>query len=173
MLFRKAVFNSYMKNTLDQSQETILSFNTNIPSLTLSAVCIYQFLGWRLRLFPKIHCFSLFPTKMANFQNLTLPLNRSRSTQGHNLNRLRWTGVLDAKNQAKLKSDLWFQRIFLSIYRHVSHLGHVTPMLQTNFFPYQRSSTQNLIFILSYISMAAILVMWLRCCEHIFVLPYI
>ena len=45
-------------------------------------------------------------------QNLTLPYNRSRSTQGHHFNKLWWNGVPDATYQILWKSVHWFRRSF-------------------------------------------------------------
>ena len=86
VVMRKASFNFHMYRTLGQGQETTLTFKTHIPSLTHLAVCIYQFSGHRLQLFLKNPLFSLFPIEKPILQNLTLPLNRSRSFHSHHLN---------------------------------------------------------------------------------------
>ena len=61
-----------------------LTFNTHIPTLTQIVVCINQLSGHRLRN-PR---FSRFTIEKPKLPNLTLPLNRSRSTQCHHLHKL-------------------------------------------------------------------------------------
>ena len=72
--------------------------------------------------------------------NLTLPLKRSRSTQGHHLNKLGSTRVPDAAYKFSRSSAFWFQRrrIFhvFTIYGNGGHLGHVPWTIWTNLFPH-------------------------------------
>ena len=60
-----------------------LTFNTHISSYIQLDVCSYYFSGHWLQLFLKTPLFSFFPIEKPKLPNLTLPLNRSRSTQGH------------------------------------------------------------------------------------------
>ena len=60
---------------------------------------------------------------------LTLPENRSRSSQGHDLYKLCRAPVTDVSHQFSKSLAFWFWRRFLkvfSIYSHGGHLGHVT-----------------------------------------------
>ena len=54
--------------------------------------------------------FYLFPIQKHQGSNLTLPSNRSRSTQGHQLNKLGSTRVPDAAYQLSRSLAFWFQR---------------------------------------------------------------
>ena len=86
--------------------------------------------------FLKNPLFYLFPIRKHKGPNLTLPLNRSRSTQGHHLNKLGSIRVLDAANQVSRSLTFWFQRRFFkgfAIYGHGDHFGHVTWTIWTNF----------------------------------------
>ena len=74
---------------------------------------------------------------------LTLPYNRSRSSQGHDLYKLCRAPVTDASHQVSKSLAFWFwRRKFLkvfSIYSHGSHLGHVTLTIYINFLsPFPR-----------------------------------
>ena len=71
--------------TLGQGQEMTLTFNTHISSYIqlVSAPTNFQVTGCNN--FLKNPLFSLFPLEKPKLPNLTLPLNRSRSTQGHHL----------------------------------------------------------------------------------------
>ena len=59
--------------------------------------------------FWKIHCFTFFPYKSIRDQ-IWLPYNRSKSTQGHHLNQLGSTQVPNAAYQLSKSSAFWFQR---------------------------------------------------------------
>ena len=100
--------------TLYQGQEMTLTFNTHICSF-------FQLVsGHRLQMFLKNQQFSLFPIEKPKLPNLTLPLNRSRSTQGHHLNKLWWAGVPDATYQVSWKSACRFwRRRFLKGFYHI------------------------------------------------------
>ena len=78
------------------------------------------------------------PYKRLNLKsNLTLTLNRSRSTQGHNLNNLGSTCIDNATYQVSRSSVycFWSRRFFkvLTIYWHGGHVGHVTQLICINF----------------------------------------
>ena len=81
--------------------------------------------------------FSLFPIEKPKLPNLTLPWNRSKSTQGHHLYKLWWAGVPEAKYQVSWKSVHRFRRrrflMVLSIFEHGGYLGHVTWIIYINF----------------------------------------
>ena len=72
-----------------------------------------------------LKCVPIQTQKGANF---TLLYKWSRSTQGHNLNKLGSTRVLDAAYQVSRSSAFWFQRRrffkVLDIYMHGGHIGH-------------------------------------------------
>ena len=89
--------------TLGQGQEMTLTFNTHIFSLTQLVS------GHILSKFLRNPLFSIFPTEKPKLQNLTLPKSRSRSLNGHHLNKQGWTGVPDATHQVSLKSAHWFR----------------------------------------------------------------
>ena len=96
-----------------------------------------------LQVFPTNDILTLFPIQMHEGPMLTLPLNRSRSSQGHDLYKLCKAPVTDAPHQVSKSLALWFWRkIFLkffSIYSHCSHLGHVIMTIYINFlFPFPR-----------------------------------
>ena len=67
---------------------------------------------------------------------------KSRSTQGHHFSKLYWVHVLNAAYQAPESLAFWFQKRRIlkgfyhicTMYVHVSHLGYVTQMWQTNFW---------------------------------------
>ena len=65
--------------------------------------------------------FSLPPVEKPQLPNLTLPLNRSRSTPGHHLLRIIGLPVME-KNILKV----------FTIYGHGSHLGHETWTIYIN-----------------------------------------
>ena len=73
----------------------------------------------------------------AMWLNLTLALNRSGSTQGHNLDNLGSTCIDNATYQVSRSSVNWFwrRRFFkvFTIYGHGGHLGHVTRSVWTTF----------------------------------------
>ena len=78
--------------------------------------------------------FSIFSIDKPTLPNLTLPLNRSRSTYDHHLNKLLWAGVTDAIYQVVWKSVHQFRRgRFFAIYGHDGHLGYVTTIVSINF----------------------------------------
>ena len=85
--------------TLDQGQWMTLTFDIHIGSCTYLVNCIYQLWHHRLQWFLKNPLFYLFPIQMQKGPNLTLPLNRSTSTQGHHLNKLGSTRAPDAAYQ--------------------------------------------------------------------------
>ena len=60
-----------------------------------------------------------FSTEKPMLQNLILPYNKSRSTEGHHLNKLWWAGVPDATYQVSWKSVHWFRRRFLKGFYHI------------------------------------------------------
>ena len=81
--------------------------------------------------------FYLFPIQKHTGPNLTSPWNRSRSTQGHHLNKLGSTRAPNAAYQVSRSLTFWFQRrrffkVF-TIYGHGGHLSHVTWTVWTNF----------------------------------------
>ena len=74
---------------------------------------------------------------MPMWPNLTLVWNRSRSTQGHNLNTLGSTYIDNATYQVSRSSVYWFSRrrffkVFI-IYGHGGHVGRVTQLICINF----------------------------------------
>ena len=75
-----------------QGQEMTLTFHTFLSSISCLHLPTFRWLAAN-------PLFSLFPTEKPKLPNLTLPLNRSRSTQGHHLNKLWWAGVPDATYQ--------------------------------------------------------------------------
>ena len=89
-----------------------LTFIIHIGSYDHLVNCIYQF--WQKHRGP----------------NLTLLWNRSRSTQGHHLNKLGSTRAPNVAYQVSRSSAFWFwrRRFFkvFTIYGHGGHLGHVT-----------------------------------------------
>ena len=78
--------------------------------------------------------------------NLTLPLNRSRLTQGHHLNKLWWAGVpyVHTKfrwNRPTSSEEIDFWRVF-TIYGRGGHLGHVTSITPFSLFPMEKPKLQ-------------------------------
>ena len=64
----------------------------------------------RLQWFLRSPLFYLFPIQKHKGPNLTLPLNRSGSTQGNHLNKHGSTAAADATYQLSRSSAFWFQR---------------------------------------------------------------
>ena len=82
--------------------------------------------------------FTHFPYKSIRDQIWPCPKrNRSRSIQGHHLNKLGSTRAPNAAYQVSRSSAFWFwrRRFFkvFAIYAHGGHLGHVTCTSWTNF----------------------------------------
>ena len=69
----------------------------------------------------------IFAHAKAYLTKFDLGLNRSRPTQGHNLNNLGSTRIHNATNQVS-RSSVLEKKIFkfFTIYGHGGHLGHVT-----------------------------------------------
>ena len=93
-----------------------------------------------------------FPIEKPKLPNLTLPQNRSRSLQGHHLNKLLWTVVPNATYQVpwKLSNRLWCRRFLkgFTIYGCGGHHGHMTWTIYTNFgSPFPRRLHINLALI--------------------------
>ena len=84
------------------------------------------------KFFPLIDFVTVFPIQTRMRPNLTLPYNRSRSTQGHHLYKLCRARVPNAQcwmPSFKIIGLLVLEKkIFkgFTIYGHGSHLGHVT-----------------------------------------------
>ena len=114
-----------------------LTIDIHIGSCTHLDNCIYQLWCHRLQYFLKYPLFYLFPIQKHKGQNWTLLYSKSRSTQGHNLNKLGSTRAPNAPYQVSRSSAFWFRRrrffkVF-TIYGHGGHLGHVTCTSWTNF----------------------------------------
>ena len=73
---------------------------------------------------------TIFSVQMQGRLKLTLPLKRSRSSQGHDLYKLCRALLPDASCQVSKSLAFWFwRRRFLkvfAIYSHGGHLGHMT-----------------------------------------------
>ena len=76
-----------------------------------------------------------FSNRKAYVTKMTLPQNRSWSTQGHHLKKLLWAGITDVAYQMSWKSVNCFRRrgslVLFTIFGRGGHLGHVTQMLRT------------------------------------------
>ena len=83
---------------------------------------------WLSNIFPEE--MYIFPYKSISKQIWPWHKKRSRSTQGHHLNKLYWAQAPDAAYQAPRSLALWFQRgRFLKVftmYGRGGYLGHVT-----------------------------------------------
>ena len=95
------------------------------------------------KFFPTNDILTNFPIQMHGRPMLTLPSNRSRSSQGHDLYKLCRTPVTDASHQVSKSLAFWFWRRRLlkvfTIYSHGGHLGHVTWTIYINFLsPFPR-----------------------------------
>ena len=122
--------------TLGQGKKMTLTFNTHVPSYIQLDDCSYLLSGHWLQYFLKNQLFLLFPIEKPKLPNLPLPLNRSRSLEGHHLNKLSWAGVPNTTYQVSWKSAHRFRRRFLkgfTIYGRGGHLGHVTSIMSSDF----------------------------------------
>ena len=85
---------------------------------------------------PTENTFSTFSIQKPDGTNLTLPLNRLRSTHGHHLYKLKITNSPDITYQVsrQLAQSFWRRRFKLFIiYGHGGHLGHMTWTKYINF----------------------------------------
>ena len=121
---------------LDQGQSMALTFVTHKLHVLISLTASTNFYIIDYKSFWKIHCFNFFPYKSIGDQIWPCH-DRSRSTQGHHLNKRGSTRVPNAAYKRSRSSAFWFQsrRIFhvFTIYGHGGHLGHVTWTIWTNF----------------------------------------
>ena len=121
---------------LNLSTRTFSEITLIFHSFLSSINCLHQLSGHRLQWFLKNPLFSIFPIEKP-VTKFDLAKNRSRSLQGHHLNKLWWAGVPDATYQVLWKSVHWFQRRrFLkdfTMYGHGGHLGHVTSIMFIDF----------------------------------------
>ena len=87
--------------------------------------------------------FTFFYTK-AYVTKFDLGENRSRSTQGHNLNNFGSTPIHNTTYQVSRSLVYWFwrRRFFkvFTIYGHGGHVGHVTQLICINFHSHSPSS---------------------------------
>ena len=79
---------------------------TFVPTSHRGSICNLASIGL-------VHNNFTFSHTKHKWPNLTLALNRSRSTYGHHLNKLWQARVSNAKNQVSKQSAHWFQRRFL------------------------------------------------------------
>ena len=117
--------------TLGQGQEMTLTINTHIYSLIqlVSAHKLQYFLK-------KSTVFPFFLMEKPKLQDLTLPLNRSRSTQGHHLknydkreSQMRHTKFRGNRSHGSGED---FGRVLIT-YGCGGHLGNVTSIMFINF----------------------------------------
>ena len=97
-----------------------LTFDIHLASCTHLVNCIYQLWHHRLQQFLKNRLFYLFPIQKHKGPTLTLPQNRSGSTQDHHLNKLGSIWTPDVAYRVSRSSAFWFQRRrFLNIFFHI------------------------------------------------------
>ena len=102
-----------------------------IGSCTHLVNCIYQLWHHRLKQFLKYPLFYLFFIQKHTGPNLTLPQNRSRSTQGHHLNKFGSTRAPDAAYQVSRSSVFWFRtRRFFKVFTIYGQGGQLGPLSQ-------------------------------------------
>ena len=100
-----------------QGKKMTLTFHTLISSIS----CLHlTTVRSQASTVSKNPLFSIFPIEKPKLQYLAQPLSRSRSTQGHHLNKLWWAGVPDATYQVSWESaHRFWKRKFLKDFNHI------------------------------------------------------